>query len=132
MDSGEVITAANPFCTLIGHPTGRLLLKRKGNGYDLNALIEHAAAHGTGIEINANPRRLDLDWRFGNKARACGMMSSINPDAHSLEMLDDVIHGVHIARKAGYSPHMILNTRSADEVASYFAQKNLIGKKVHV
>ena len=117
------IAAANPYCTMIGHPTGRLLLKRKGNEFDINQLIEHACKYNTGIEINANPRRLDLDWRYGSKARACGMMTSVNPDAHSLDMLDDVIHGVNIARKAGFSPERVLNTRTTKEIELFFQQQ---------
>lgn len=112
--------AAHPYCTMIGHPTGRLLLKRKGSDLDLNALVAHCAEHKTVIEINANPIRLDLDWRYGRKAFECGMMTSINPDAHSLEMLDDVTYGVGIARKGWYSPDRVLNTKSMEELAAWF------------
>ena len=118
--------AANPYCTMIGHPTGRLLLKRKGNTFDINALIEHAAACNTGIEINANPRRLDIDWRYGNKARSCGMITSINPDAHTLDMLDDVVHGVNIARKAGFNAERVLNTRTHADLSEYFQQSRKV------
>src|SRR5690625_7658525 len=66
----------NPYTTMIGHPTGRLLLRRDESKLDLNHLIEFAAERGVPIEINANPRRLDLDWRYGNKAKETGLLTS--------------------------------------------------------
>ncbi|HET8865122.1 MAG TPA: DNA polymerase/3'-5' exonuclease PolX [Gracilimonas sp.] len=110
----------NPYTRILGHPTGRLLLKRNGSDLDLNELVTLAAEHNTAIEINANPRRLDLDWRFGNKAREVGMMTSINPDAHSTEGIDDIPFGVRIARKGKYDKDRVLNTKSADEVRAFF------------
>ncbi len=125
MEAGKMLermqkAAANPYCTIIGHPTGRLLLKRKGSEMDLNALVEHCADHKTVIEINANPRRLDLDWRYGRKAHECGMMTSINPDAHNLQMLDDMEYGVGVARKGWYNPERVLNTKSLEEISTWF------------
>ncbi|TYP94084.1 DNA polymerase (family 10) [Fodinibius salinus] len=111
----------NPFTSIVGHPTGRLLLKRDGSDLDMNELIELAAKHNTAIEINANPHRLDLDWRHGNKAKEVGLMSSINPDAHSKKGIDHIPYGVHIARKAKFEKERILNTKSKDEVAKWFA-----------
>ena len=102
--------AAHPRIHMIGHPTGRLLLQRDGNKVDLNKLIPFAAEHKTAIEINANPRRLDLDWRYGRKARESGLMSAICPDAHSAEGIDFVRYGVGTARKAGFAAQHILNT----------------------
>ncbi len=110
----------HPATRIIGHPTGRLLLKREGSDLDLNELIELAAEHNTAIEINANPHRLDLDWRYGNKAREVGLMSSINPDAHSVAGIDTISYGVRIARKAKFEKERILNTKSADEVNAWF------------
>lgn len=110
----------NPFTRIIGHPTGRLLLKRDGSDLDMNELIELAAEHNTAIEINANPWRLDLDWRHGNKAKEVGLMSSVNPDAHSTEGIDHIAYGVKIARKGKFEKERILNTRSAEEVAKWF------------
>ena len=110
----------HPATRIIGHPTGRLLLRRDGSDLDMNTLIELAVEHNTAIEINANPRRLDLDWRHGNKAKEAGLMSSINPDAHHTDGIDDIQYGVKIARKAKFEPARILNTKSADELAKWF------------
>lgn len=105
----------NPFTKIVGHPTGRLLLKRDGSDLNMNELIELAAENNTAIEINANPRRLDLDWRHGNKAMEMGLLSSVNPDAHSIEGIDNIQYGVRIARKAKFNKERILNTRSASD-----------------
>ena len=110
----------HPATRIVGHPTGRLLLKREGSDLDMNELIELAAEHSTAIEINANPHRLDLDWRHGNKAKEVGLMSAINPDAHSTDGIDHIRYGVKIARKGKFEPARILNTKSADELASWF------------
>jgi DNA polymerase (family 10) len=110
----------NPYTRILGHPTGRLLLKRNGSDLDLNELVTLAAEHNTAIEINANPRRLDLDWRFGNKAREVDMITSINPDAHTTEGIDDIPFGVRIARKGKYGKDRVLNAKSADEVRAFF------------
>lgn len=109
----------NKYSHVIGHPTGRLLLKRAESKLDMNVLIEHAAANHTAIEINANPWRLDLDWRWGRKARQEGLFSAICPDAHSIEGLDDVKYGIKIARKAGFSPNMILNTLDVNDLLEW-------------
>ncbi|MFD2531413.1 DNA polymerase/3'-5' exonuclease PolX [Gracilimonas halophila] len=110
----------NPYTRILGHPTGRLLLKRNGSDLDLNELVALAAEHNTAIEINANPHRLDIDWRFGNKAREVGMMTSVNPDAHTIEGIDDIPFGVRIARKGKYGKDRVLNAKSADEVKAFF------------
>jgi DNA polymerase (family 10) len=110
----------NPYTRILGHPTGRLLLKRNGSDLDLNELVELAAEQNTAIEINANPRRLDIDWRFGNKAKEVGMMTSINPDAHTTDGIDDIPYGVRIARKGKYGKDRVLNAKSADEVKAFF------------
>jgi len=114
----------NPHTDIVGHPTGRLLLQRDGSDLDMNELIELASEHNTAIEINANPYRLDLDWRHGNKARDVGLMSSINPDAHSKDGIDYIPYGVRIARKAKFGSDRILNTKSADELAQWFANRS--------
>ncbi|MEX0719781.1 MAG: DNA polymerase/3'-5' exonuclease PolX [Balneolaceae bacterium] len=113
----------NPYTRILGHPTGRLLLKRDGSDLDLNELVVLAAEHNTAIEINANPRRLDLDWRYGNKAKEKGMMTSINPDAHSISDIDYIPYGVQIARKGKYEKERVLNTKSADEVMEFFTKR---------
>jgi DNA polymerase (family X) len=113
----------NPYTRIVGHPTGRLLLKREESKLDLNRLIELAAEHNTVIEINASPWRLDLDWRYGNKAKEFGLMTSINPDAHSVEGIDDIRYGVMIARKAKFEPARVLNTKSAEEFEEWCRKK---------
>jgi DNA polymerase (family 10) len=110
----------NPYTRILGHPTGRLLLKRNGSDIDLNELVALAAEHNTAIEINASPWRLDLDWSLGNKAKDVGMMTSINPDAHSIDGIDVMKYGVRIARKGKYEKERVLNTKSADEVMMFF------------
>jgi DNA polymerase (family 10) len=110
----------HPATRIVDHPTARLLLKREGGEMDLNELIELAAEHNTAIEINASPHRLDLDWRYGNKAREVGMMSAINPDAHTTDGIDDIQYGVKIARKGKYEANRILNTKSTKEVDEWF------------
>lgn len=112
----------HPATRIVGHPTGRLLLKRDGSDLAMDELIFLAAEHNTAIEINANPHRLDLDWRHGNKAKEVGLMSSVNPDAHSTDGIDHIQYGVKIARKGKFEPARILNTKSAEEVARWFAE----------
>ncbi len=110
----------NPYTRILGHPTGRLLLKRNGSDIDLNELVALAAEHNTAIEINASPWRLDLDWSLGNKAKEVDMMTSINPDAHSIDGIDVMKYGVRIARKGKYEKERVLNTKSANEVMEFF------------
>lgn len=104
----------NPCLTLIGHPTGRLLLQRQAYQMDLDAIFAAASAAGVGIEINADPHRLDLDWRVLQRARQAGVMISIGSDAHNIAGLANVDYGVAIARKGGLGPEAILNTRDAE------------------
>lgn len=117
-----VRAVTNPRVTMLGHATGRLLLARKGFDVDLEAVLDAAGEAGCGVEINASPYRLDLDWRLGEAARRAGVFTSINPDAHDLDGLDDVRFGVGIARKAGYGPSGVLNTGSAADVALELAR----------
>lgn len=111
----------HPLCKMIGHPTGRLLLKREESKVDMERLIELAAEYGTAIEINANPWRLDMDWRHGMKARAAGLLTSVNPDAHSIDGIDVIPFGVMIGRKALFEKERVLNTLSAEEFAAWLA-----------
>lgn len=113
----------NKYTHIIGHPTARLLLRRGGSKVDINKLIEFAATHKTAIEINANPRRLDLDWRYGIKAKKEGLMSAVCPDAHTIEGLDDVTYGVAVARKGWFGKDRILNTKTADELMDWFKNR---------
>ncbi len=92
---------AHPATRILGHPSGRLLLSRPGYPLDYERIIAACAAHGVAIEINANPHRLDLEWRWIQPALAAGVLLSINPDAHSIEGIDDIRWGVASARKGG-------------------------------
>jgi DNA polymerase (family 10) len=105
----------NPYLTIIGHPTGRLLLSRDPYGLDLDAVIEKAAASGVALEINADPHRLDLDWRVLRRARAGGAMISIGADAHSVSGIGNVEFGVGMARKGWLGPDDILNARAVED-----------------
>jgi len=107
----------NPFCTMLGHISGRLLLAREPYEVDLEPILEFAGQHQVMVEINASPYRLDLDWRWLRRAKDLGVLISLNPDAHSLEGLDDVGYGVTIARKGWLEPPDVLNTYPPEEVA---------------
>ena len=108
----------HPAVTILGHPTGRLLLSREGYPLDIPAVIRAAAAHHVAIEINASPYRLDLDWRYLKLAKTSGVRLSLNPDAHRLEAVADLDAGVGIARKGWLAPENLLNTLSRTEVAA--------------
>jgi DNA polymerase (family 10) len=114
---------ATPFCTMLGHMSGRLLLAREPYALDLEAILKFAGAHQVIMEINASPYRLDLDWRWLRRAKELGILISINPDAHSLEGLDDVNYGVMTARKGWLAPEDILNTYPPAEVAQILRRR---------
>jgi DNA polymerase (family 10) len=109
----------HPRLTILGHPTGRLLLARDPYPVDVDALIEKAAATGVAIELNADPRRLDLDWRFLRRAKSLGVTIEIGPDAHSIAGLDNVAIGVGVARKGWLEADDILNARSGEDVVAF-------------
>ncbi len=113
----------NPFTTILGHPTGRLLLMREGYPINHHKIIDACAANGVIIEINANPYRLDLDWRYIDYALNKNVMLSINPDAHDLDGFYDMFFGVEIARKGGLNKEMCLNTLSLSELDQYFKSR---------
>ena len=106
----------NPCMTMLGHPTGRLLLSREGYDIDMRAVIEEAAKRDVVIELNASPFRFDIDWRHLPYAKEKGVVISINPDAHSTAGLREVFYGVGIARKGWQERKDILNARTAEEV----------------
>jgi DNA polymerase (family 10) len=91
----------NPFTTILGHPTGRLLLSREGYPLDWDAVFEACVKHKVAIELNANPYRLDIDWTLIPEATRRGIRISINPDAHSKDGIHDIRYGVMVARKGG-------------------------------
>ena len=109
----------DPHLTIIGHPTGRLLLGRDPYPLDLDATIARAAERGVAIEINGDPQRLDLDWRRCAAARDAGAAISIGADAHSLAGLENTAFGVGIARKGWLEAKDVLNTRDAEGFLSY-------------
>lgn len=115
----------NPFTTILGHPTGRLLLTRKGYDIDYNKVIDACAANQVVIEINANPLRLDLDWRWHRYALEKGVILSINPDAHRKEGFHDMRYGVMVGRKGGLAANQCLNAYSLPEISTYFLNKNV-------
>ena len=102
------------YLTILGHPTGRLLLSREAYPIDLDRVFAKAAETGVAIEINADPHRLDLDWRVLTDARARGVTISIGADAHNIAGLANVEFGVGIARKGGLGPDAVLNCRDVD------------------
>ncbi len=113
----------NPFTTILGHPTGRLLLVREGYPIDHLAVIEACADHGVAIELNANPYRLDLDWRWIRAATERGVLISINPDAHSVEQLDLVRWGVATGRKGYLTSDQCLNALSLEAFTAYLERR---------
>ncbi|TGE22884.1 helix-hairpin-helix domain-containing protein [Hymenobacter metallicola] len=114
---------ANPYTTMLGHPTGRLLLRREGYPINHKAIIDACAQHKVIIEINSNPWRLDLDWRWVRYALDQGVKLSINPDAHHTDGYADMRYGVMMGRKGGLTKDMTFNALSAEEMAAYFAER---------
>jgi len=110
----------NPYTTMLGHPTGRLLLRRQGYPIDYKAVIDACAKHQVIIEINANPWRLDLDCRWVRYALDQGVMLSINPDAHHTNGYEDMRYGVLMGRKGLLTKEMTFNAKTVEEVAAYF------------
>lgn len=113
----------NSYVTILGHPTGRLLLRRKGYAVNIGEVIAAAAQTGTIIEINSSPYRLDLDWRWCRLAKEQGVLFAINPDAHSVGEFEHMRYGMAAARKAGLSPSQVINTYSLPEVMSLLHRK---------
>jgi len=112
--TGRLLRAvANPYLTVLAHPTGRLLLRRKGAEADWERVLERAAELGKIVEINANPWRLDLDWRLALEWRE-RLVFSIGPDAHAPEGYADVTYGLWMAQKAGLAPERVANTWPAE------------------
>lgn len=109
----------HPCATMLGHLTGRLLLKREGYAVNIPKVIDACIANNKIIEINANPQRLDMDWRLWHAASEKGLLCCINTDAHSTGNLDFITCGVNCARKGWLEKKQILNTRSLKEVKKY-------------
>lgn len=113
----------NPYCSILGHPTGRILLQREGYNPDLERVIDRAGELGVAIEINADPHRFDLDWRLLRYATERGVRIPICPDAHSPAGLLNMRYGVGIARKGWLTAHDVLNTLPADALLAFFAEQ---------
>lgn len=113
----------NPYTTILGHPTGRILLSRAGYPIDYQKVIDACAANGVVIEINASPYRLDLDWRWIQYALEKNVMLSINPDAHEKEGYFDMHYGVAVARKGGLLANMTFNALGLKEMEEYLNGK---------
>ena len=113
----------NPYTTMLGHPTGRLLLSREGYPLHFEKIIDACAANNVIIELNANPHRLDIDWRWINYCIKKGVMISINPDAHKTTGYHDMYYGTCVARKGMLTKEMCFNTMSLDEITKYLNHK---------
>lgn len=113
----------HPCTTILGHPTGRLLLSREGYPIDHEAVLRACAAAGVVVELNAHPYRLDLDWRWIERAMELGVLISINPDAHSTEGYHDMYYGVCCARKGGLTPACTFNTKNLTEITQWFEKR---------
>jgi DNA polymerase (family 10) len=118
---------SNRFVTILGHPTGRLLLKREGYAIDIPAIIEAAAETGTWIEINAAPKRLDLDWRWWPLAKEKGVKAVINPDAHGVEKLQELWFGVGVARKGWLTKSDVMNCLPLGKI-----ERELLSKRARI
>lgn len=115
----------NPYTSILGHPTGRLLLSREGYPIDHKQIIDACAQHNVVIEINAHPRRLDLDWRWIDYALEKGVLLSINPDAHSTEGFDDIYYGVMTAQKGGLTKENNLSSFPLTRFEDFIKQQKL-------
>ena len=123
MTSRMIRAIENPRVTMLGHLSGRLLLRREAYCVDAAKVIDAAIANGVAIELNANPQRLDMDWRLWRRAAERGLECSINPDAHGTADLEFVRAGVNAARKGWLTRENVVNTRSLEEVEAWMAKK---------
>lgn len=114
---------SHPAVTMLGHATGRLLLRREGYKINIEKVLQAAAAHGKMVEINAQPSRLDLDWTHVKRAKALGVPLVINPDAHSPAELGLVPFGVNVARRGWLTKADVFNTRPLKEVLAELARR---------
>jgi DNA polymerase (family 10) len=113
----------DPHMAVLGHPTGRLLLTREPYAIDMDAVMAKAGTLGVAIELNADPHRLDLDWRLARSARRHGVRIEIGPDAHSVDGLENMSLGIGMARKAWLGAEDVINTRSAGEVVAFATRR---------
>jgi DNA polymerase (family 10) len=113
----------NPYTSILGHPTGRLLLSREGYPIDHKKIIDACAANGVAIELNAHPYRLDIDWTWIPYCMEKGVLISINPDAHETEGLLDMHWGTLAARKGMLTKEFCLNAKSVEEIETWFGRR---------
>ncbi|HEX9147552.1 MAG TPA: PHP domain-containing protein, partial [Thermoanaerobaculia bacterium] len=113
----------NPRVSVLGHPTGRLLLTRKGVDADVDAVLAAARRSGCAVEVNGSPHRLDLDWRLAGDAARSGMTFALGPDAHSIRELDNTAYAVGIARKGWVTAPATLNAKTAGELEAWLAKR---------
>lgn len=113
----------NPYTTILGHMTGRLLLSRPGYPVNHQQIIEACAEHQVVLEINAHPRRLDIDWRFISAAMQKNVLLSVDPDAHTIDGYADCRYGVLAAQKGGLTPNMNLSSFTRAELENYLAAR---------
>jgi len=123
MTKRVVRAMSNPFVTMLAHPTGRLLLKREGYAIDIPAVLEAAAETGTWIELNAAPKRLDLDWRWWPLAKKKGVRCVINPDAHRTARLQDLWFGLGAARKGWLTKEDVVNCLPVTKIEKELKRK---------
>jgi DNA polymerase (family 10) len=112
----------NPYVTFMGHLTGRLLLIRRGYELDMDEVFAAAAEQGVSIEINSDPRRMELDWRYWRDAKSHGIRTAINPDAHSPAQLDFVHNGINVARKGWLETADIVNCWPLERVQTFLRE----------
>lgn len=108
----------NPYLSILGHATGRLLLRRKGVEANWERVLERAEQNKVIVEINCNPYRLDLDWRWALRWRE-RLVFSLGPDSHAISGMDDIGYGLLMSHKAGLSPERVVNTWKAEELIGY-------------
>ena len=116
----------NPYTTMLGHPSGRILLEREAYPVNYKKIIDACAVNNVAIEINADPHRLDLDWRHVKYALDKGVMISVNPDAHHMDGYENMKYGVYVGRKAGLTKAMTFNALSLGKVEEYFLMKKQV------
>jgi DNA polymerase (family X) len=112
--------------------TGRQLLRRPGADLDIERVLTACAKHGVAVEINANPWRLDLDWRWHRRALELGCLMSVNPDAHSTDELDLTHWGIEMARKGGVPAARVLNCLGLKAIGEYFEQRRSGRRKLQI
>jgi DNA polymerase (family X) len=113
----------NPYCSILGHPTGRILLQREGYNPDLEAVLARAGELGVAVELNGDPHRLDLDWRFVRFATERGVRIPITTDAHSPAGLGNLRYGVSMARKGWLTAEQCLNTLDTEHLLAFFREQ---------